>query len=568
MSGPSWVERGVALLAWQIAVSALLLLGGGVAIGLPAWNLGVLESLHLSLLWAAYLLSTAIPSALWLVGRRTPVLIVAALGAAGFYTALLLAPLLEHSLLATRPYADFGELVTLRKWRIPVPLVVVTGVLGILANLVLSRRPKRQWRLFAAVLAAAATLASLSVPGTRSPRLYRGLEQPLRHEVDTSLQPLQLNVFHERVAKSSASGGGLLAVDGKVLLVTGDGRFHLLAFAGNGERLSVDLLPYHVPMNFEEFGKDTPGLSAGKHRTFRTMDLLVTDAASPGGSRLLVSHHFWDRQRACSVVRISVFEASLVSFMDGRADDAWGTLFETQHCLRVAFEQQSVFTGNQAGGHMARGGLRSILLALGDHGFDGVHAAETVSQDMRSEYGKVVEVDLGDGSARIFSAGHRSPGGFHRDESGRLWLTEHGPQGGDELNLVVEGRNYGWPSAILGTEYGSHAWPGVKDAERGVSFQPPAFAWTPSIAPSALLTVAGSEFPRWQGELLVAGLASRALYRIHLEADQPVLSEPIPVHSRVRDMVLDANGRLVLWTDEGDIVLVQTRPDTEVRPSP
>jgi glucose/arabinose dehydrogenase len=147
-------------------------------------------------------------------------------------------------------------------------------------------------------------------------------------------------------------------------------------------------------------------------------------------------------------------------------------------------------------------------------------------------------------------------------------LTEHGPQGGDELNLVVEGRNYGWPFAILGTQYESHAWPGLQDAEPGVSFQAPAFAWTPSIAPSALLTVEGSEFPSWQGELLVAGLASRALHRIHLEADQPVLSEPIPVYSRVRDMVLDANGRLVLWTDEGDIVLIQSRPETEIRSSP
>ena len=172
-------------------------------------------------------------------------------------------------------------------------------------------------------------------------------------------------------------------------------------------------------------------------------------------------------------------------------------------------------------------------------------------------------IDLDDRSSRIFTSGHRNPQGLFVGASGRIWSTEHGPQGGDELNLVREGANYGWPLATYGTDYGTHAWPltAVPGTHEGDGFTQPSFAWIPSIGISGLVELDGSQFKYWEGDLLVGSLINRSLWRVRVRDNHVVLAEPILIGERIRDMVQGHQGELVLWTDRESIMFVEPAPE-------
>ena len=158
--------------------------------------------------------------------------------------------------------------------------------------------------------------------------------------------------------------------------------------------------------------------------------------------------------------------------------------------------------------------------------------------------------------------GNRNPQGLAVDHEGRIWETEHGPQGGDELNVLVRGHNYGWPIATYGTEYGGTFWPLALQAHDHGSFTEPAFAFVTSIGVSSLIEVQRSLFPEWRGDLLLSSLRTRSLWRIRRRGDHVLYVEPIPVGRRVRDLVESTDGRFVLWTDDGDLVTVgRPRPN-------
>jgi glucose/arabinose dehydrogenase len=180
-----------------------------------------------------------------------------------------------------------------------------------------------------------------------------------------------------------------------------------------------------------------------------------------------------------------------------------------------------------------------------------------ISQDMESAYGKIIEIDTITGSNRIFTSGHRNPQGLHQDSQGRIWSTEHGPQGGDELNLIQFGKNYGWPMISLGTDYGTFSWPVAESSRPEQDFEEPAFAWVPSIGISSLTSIEGGHFQQWRGDLVIGSLMSRSIYRVRIEHDRPVLVEPIAVNERIRDLVRDKNGHIIFWTDSAGIGLLK-----------
>jgi cytochrome c2 len=158
--------------------------------------------------------------------------------------------------------------------------------------------------------------------------------------------------------------------------------------------------------------------------------------------------------------------------------------------------------------------------------------------------------------------GHRNPQGLFADGPGAIWLTEHGPQGGDELNLIERGANYGWPLATYGTQYGAHFWPGDAVPGSHGGYAEPFYSWVPSIGVSSLLVVHGPQFKLWDQDLLVGSLKDGALYRARVRNSRIVMLERIAFGRRIRDLAEGSGGELMLWSDRGALLRVQT--DTEV----
>ena len=154
----------------------------------------------------------------------------------------------------------------------------------------------------------------------------------------------------------------------------------------------------------------------------------------------------------------------------------------------------------------------------------------------------------------LWTLGHRNPQGlFVHPETGELWANEHGPRGGDELNLIKKGANYGWPEISLGFEYdGGPIGMGIGSKE---GMEQPVWVYVPSIAPSDMVIYQGGAFPAWKGSFLIGSLAFAHLNRLVLRDGAVVLEERLgggPL-GRIRSIAVDADGYIYLGSDGGDI---------------
>ena len=164
-------------------------------------------------------------------------------------------------------------------------------------------------------------------------------------------------------------------------------------------------------------------------------------------------------------------------------------------------------------------------------------------------------VGRADARPEIWDLGHRNPQGLAFDPQGRLWQVEHGTRGGDELNLIVKGKNYGWPLQAYGIEY-SGAQPITSalgpSAPQVPEMEQPVYFWDPVIAPSGLQFYTGNAFPAWRGNAFIGGLASKRLVRLVLDGTRVVGEEHLLIdrNQRVRDVRQGPDGLLYLVTDE------------------
>ena len=151
----------------------------------------------------------------------------------------------------------------------------------------------------------------------------------------------------------------------------------------------------------------------------------------------------------------------------------------------------------------------------------------------------------------VFTKGHRNPQGMARHlRTGEIWLHEHGPKGGDEINILQAGANYGWPIVSHGREYyGGKVGEGLTKAE---GFADPAWVWIPSIAPSGMAFYDRDMFPELKGGLLVGSLKFRSLYHLRLEGEKPASEEVILKQQigRIRDVMVAEDGAILLLSDE------------------
>lgn len=186
----------------------------------------------------------------------------------------------------------------------------------------------------------------------------------------------------------------------------------------------------------------------------------------------------------------------------------------------------------------------------------------TPAQDPKMSLGKVLRLTL-DGKPApgnplaaqgfdpaIWSYGHRNLLGLAFDAQGRLWEQEMGPEGGDEVNLIEPGKNYGWPRVSYGRNYGAPT-DDIPDHAPGDGFEPPKVWWNPVISPGGLMIYSGKMFPQWRGDAFIGGLSSQALIRVDLNGASATKGDQWEMGARIREVEQGPDGAIWLLEDGG-----------------
>jgi len=219
-------------------------------------------------------------------------------------------------------------------------------------------------------------------------------------------------------------------------------------------------------------------------------------------------------------------------------------------------------------------GHYSHRLAIGADGklyiTSGERQKQQPAQSFQVNLGKIIRLNL-DGSvpgnnpfqdkgelARTFwTLGHRNMLGLAVDNQGRLWAHEMGPRHGDELNIILPGKNYGWPLVSWGNHYSGLP---IPDHDTRPEFQQPATYWVPTIAPSGLIFYSGTLFSEWQGDAFIGGLASKALIRVRITGDTASEVERFGMGKRIREVEEGPDGAIWLLEDQSGAGLLRLTP--------
>lgn len=224
--------------------------------------------------------------------------------------------------------------------------------------------------------------------------------------------------------------------------------------------------------------------------------------------------------------------------------------------FEVLFRQQPRIDNRyHFGGRIAFGPGETLFLTMGERFlFD-------PAQDLSNHLGTTVRIAqdgsipqdnpfVGEPGAEdaIWSYGHRNiEGAAVHPETGELWVVEMGPRGGDELNRIEPGANYGWPEVSWGEHYDGRD---IPDPPTRPEFHDAVTYWVPSISPSGLIFYTGEMFPDWRGDALIGGLSGQVLVRVALDGTEVVEEERLPMEARIRDVVQGPEGAIYLLTDQ------------------
>jgi hypothetical protein len=391
--------------------------------------------------------------------------------------------------------------------------------------------------LLALVLIVAPKLARSAEPALPAEHVYRSIETVLLPlSVDTVAIPPALGVH-------PGPGGGLTVVDDTIVIVDVKGAF----FALEQDIVRALTLP-SINNHAEDYDRFAPKpMRLG--RFLVNNGFVVHDLKSrrePAGIRLFVSYERYLPELRTTALAVSAILLGKELLPLGE----WQDVYEGPPLVA------EWYSGVAGGGRMVVRG-DDLYLTVGDYNQDNVFmSSQLEAQNPDSDFGKILKIDLRTNVKTRVSSGHRVPQGLTITAAGAIYATEHGPQGGDELNLIVAGKNYGWPIATYGTHYGTYGWPNSA-AATATPFEPPVFAWVPSIGISNLIE-ASNFHPAWDGDLLVESLRAQVLHRLRRDREGRVIySEPIPLGHRLRDIGALSDGTLVLWTDDAQLMFLR-----------
>jgi len=227
-----------------------------------------------------------------------------------------------------------------------------------------------------------------------------------------------------------------------------------------------------------------------------------------------------------------------------------------------------------AGGRLVFAPDGTLFITLGERS---ILPGRVQARDLRSDFGKIVRIFpdgripednpfAGKPGARpeIWTLGHRNVLGADLDAQNRLWVAEMGPRGGDELNLIERGKDYGWPTIGYGEEYSGKP---IHATTQAPGLEQPVYYWDPVISPGSLLIYSGELFPEWRGNFLIAGLSSKALVRLVLRDDRVVGEERLLADrkERIRDVEQGPDGAVYLLTDDSNGKILKLTPSSAER---
>ena len=227
--------------------------------------------------------------------------------------------------------------------------------------------------------------------------------------------------------------------------------------------------------------------------------------------------------------------------------------------FRVIWRQQPKVDGDGHFSHRIAFGPDGLLYLT-----SGERQKFDPAQDMGGNLGKVLRLteegtpapgnpwaSRGGVAAQFWSIGHRNLLGIAFASDGRLWETEMGPKGGDEVNLILPGRNYGWPKASNGSHYSGQD---IPDHKPGDGFEAPKVWWNPSISPGGLLIYTGDKFPDWKGDALIPALSGEALIRVDIDGEKATKTDRWDMGERIRAVDQGPDGSVYLIEDEGRLL--------------
>lgn len=353
--------------------------------------------------------------------------------------------------------------------------------------------------------------------------------------IETTLLPLHFrSVWVGESGTFPAAGGALTVAEGKLVVMDRFGGIYLF----QNDKL--------LPLDYGEFPNRMREFIVDSKNTLFNSDAMRAHSIvyDPAGGRLYVGHAKFISSEAnrFAISTIPVHKESL------KATGPWETIFESQ-------DYPVKYSSHAGGGKiiLERGKIYFSIGYADDVLEDG--KLNSTSQNLNSQSGKVFELDLQSKAVKMVTFGHRNVQGLTVSQTGDIISAEHGPQGGDELNRLVPGRNFGWPYQTYGTRYGTYDydWPAGTIPEN-LQLSEPLYAFVPSVATSAVHAMKAFH-PKWDGDLLVGSLKAQSLFRIKYKEERVIFSEPIWIGSRIRD-ITELPGQIVLLTDSSYLIFL------------
>ena len=345
-----------------------------------------------------------------------------------------------------------------------------------------------------------------------------------------------------------AGGGAIAPLRNDLLLATPYGSLSLVRRRGD-----VVAINGQVPMGLTGLLQQ----NGAKTYRFRVTDILLK-AWQGARYRLFVTHLYFTG--SCIRFRLSSTTVRLGLLRRRPAvSPSWKTIFDAEPCLATDWHAL-----HESGGKMLTDGDEHLLVTVGSF-------AKPV-QSMDTHFGKLLRINTDTGAAEVVASGLRNAQGLARDRGGNLWETEHGPQGGDELNVIKSGTNYGWGEVSYGVDYGHSTLTVEQPLEqlgRHDGFTRPAFAWVPSIGITSIVVNDERFFPLWKDDLLIGSLRATSLFRVRRHGGQVSYVERIRgrLVKRIRDIAQLPDGRvaLLLEPDKRAILeaMVRDTPDAD-----